>query len=127
MAGPFVLSEKRALPRRELLFYLKVTDQDRKKEIGRMIDIHSKGLLVMSNNPLEVGKEFFLLIDTPKSLKARSITGIEIMAKCVWSKRSLTPPYMESGLMIVDKSPKAEEAINLLISLFAMPDASLRA
>ncbi|MDR2442981.1 MAG: hypothetical protein LBE31_05615 [Deltaproteobacteria bacterium] len=127
MAVPFVLSEKRALPRRELLFYLRVTEPNSAQEIGRLIDIHSKGILLMSRKPLELGRVYNLCIEPPKALQSKSINSIDIKAKSVWIKRSLTLPYMENGLMIIDKSNDAEEAIDLLINLFALPDGGLKA
>lgn len=122
MAGPIVLSEKRNLPRRELIFYLKTTDLLTGQELGRMIDIHSEGLLLMSLKPLELGKEYMAGIELPKSLQASSTTHVGIKAKCVWLKRSRVAPYTEHGLKITEKTPESERTIDRLISLFALPD-----
>jgi hypothetical protein len=127
MAGSLVLNEKRSMPRRELVFYLKVTDQHGGKEMGRMIDVHSQGLLVMALRPMELGREYLLNIEPPKSLQSRSVDRISLRAKCVWVKPSRVDPYSENGLVILDKSQDSERGINMLIDLFAMPDSGTRA
>jgi hypothetical protein len=127
MAGTILLSEKRAMPRRELLFYLKVTEQHGGKELGRMIDIHTQGLLVMSLNPMALGREYQISIETPKSLQAKAMDRIRLKTKCVWVKPSRVDRYSENGLMIIEKSQDSERGIDMLIELFAMPDGGPRA
>lgn len=125
MASPLVLSEKRSLARRELIFYLKATDLLTGAELGRMIDIHAKGLLIMSLKPLAIGQEYSLGIELPKTLQAQSATHVGLKAKCVWLKPSRVVPYIEHGLMIVEKTPESERTINMLIELFALPESGL--
>ena len=115
------------MPRRELLFYLKVTEQHGGKEMGRMIDVHSQGLLVMALNPMELGREYLLNIETPKSLRSKSIDRIGLRAKCVWVKPSRVDSYSENGLMIVEKNLDSERGIDMLIEMYALPDSAARA
>jgi hypothetical protein len=126
MAGPLVLNEKRNLPRRELIFYLKATDLLTNQELGRMIDIHAQGLLLMSLKPLELGREYMMGVELPKALQAQSATHVDFKAKCVWLKRSRVIPYTEHGLMITEKSVDSERTIAMLIELFALPDSGAR-
>ena len=124
MAGPLVLSEKRNLPRRELIFYLKTSDLLSGHELGRMIDIHSQGLLLMSLKPLELGREYMVGIELPKALQGQFNTHVGLKAKCVWLKRSRVVPYTEHGLMITEKTPDSERTIEMLINLFALPNGA---
>jgi hypothetical protein len=126
MPGPVVLSEKRTLSRRELIFYLRTMELPSNQELGRMVDIHSQGLLLMSLNSLELGQEYSVGIELPKALQAQAATHVAIKAKCVWLKRSRVVPYFEHGLMITEMAPESERTIKMLIELFALPDSDNR-
>jgi hypothetical protein len=121
-----VLSEKRSLARRELIFYLKTTELLTNRELGRMIDIHSQGLLLMSLKPLELGREYTIGIELPKALQGQQATHVGLKAKCVWLKRSRVVPYTEHGLMITEMSEESKRTIDMLIELFALPDSGPR-
>jgi hypothetical protein len=127
MARSLILNEKRRLERKELLYYLKVYDLLNHVDLGRMIDIHSMGLLLIGLKPLETDKEFLIALDLPKALLDQGLNPIGVKAKCVWQKTSETKPYLEHGLMFLNPNEEARKTIDLLIELFAMPTGSFLA
>ncbi|MDR0356626.1 MAG: PilZ domain-containing protein [Deltaproteobacteria bacterium] len=127
MATSLLLSEKRRLLRRELIYYLKVNELLNNFELGRLVDIHTNGLLLIGKEPLELQKDYLIRIDLPVALADQGLDPIGIRAKCVWVRPSLAKPFMESGLMFLETSEEAKKTISLLINLFALPDVNPKA
>jgi hypothetical protein len=127
MAANVLISEKRNLPRRELIYYLKIHDLKHHVELGRLVDIHSNGLLVIGHKCLNVSENYHLSVELPKVLSEQGFAPIEVNAKCVWVHPSQARPFNESGLMFTETSGEATKTIQLLIDLFALPDVTLKA
>ncbi|MDR0621114.1 MAG: PilZ domain-containing protein [Deltaproteobacteria bacterium] len=127
MAANILVSEKRTLARRELIYYLKVIEHLSSQELGRLVDIHTRGLLLIGQNCLNVGQDYPINIEMPKVLSEQGYPPIEAKARCVWVHPSQARPFNESGLMFTETSEEARRSINLLIDLFALPDITLKA
>jgi hypothetical protein len=125
MAEGLLLSDKRELVRRELIYYLKVSDLLSSQELGRMVDIHAKGLLLMGSLALTIDREYLIGIELPKVLQEKGASDIAIKARAIWCRPSLTQPYLENGLMFVDPSQEAQTSIENLIELFALPNGDV--
>jgi hypothetical protein len=124
MSHGIILSEKRELERRELIYYLKVRDQDSGKELGRMVDIHQKGLLLMGSKALIPDKEFNISIEMPKAMMEQGIKNVSVKAKVMWSRPSQTTSFMENGLMFMETKEDVQSAIDRLIVFFALPNGT---
>jgi hypothetical protein len=122
MPTTLLLSEKRRLVRKELIYYLKVADLLNDQELGRLIDVHIDGLLLIGAKGLEVGRDYLVSIELPKALHNRNLPDIGVKSKAVWTRPSLTRPYVETGLMFLSMRDESKELIDLLIQLFALPD-----
>ena len=55
-------SEQRKMKRRHLIYYLEAVDRDTDQPIGFLVDITTKGIMLMSETPIETGKIFHLKI-----------------------------------------------------------------
>ena len=53
---------ERSMKRRHLIYYLKVLDRDTEELLGFLVDITTKGFMVMSEKPIERDKVFHLKI-----------------------------------------------------------------
>jgi hypothetical protein len=126
MADGLLLADKRELTRRELIYYLKVTDLLNSQELGRMVDIHTQGLLLMGTSALTIGREYLISLELPKALQEQGLTDIGLKARSVWCRPSLTQPYLENGLMFIEPTQEAKKAIENLIQIFALPDGTMR-
>jgi Tfp pilus assembly protein PilZ len=124
MAQGLLLAEKRQLERKELIYYLRVSDLLNDQELGRMIDIHINGLFLMSHNPLIIGHDYLVSIEMPKALKNQGMNNIALKARPIWIKPSSTQPYHEIGLMFINPKKDSITSIEMLIELFAMPNGA---
>ena len=107
--------DKRQLSRRSLYYYLKVLDRDTGMEIGRLVDIHIAGLLLISEHKLENGKEINISIPVGDEELETVAKTLEIKAEVRWSKQDVNPDYYVSGLQFDNITSKQETLINRLI------------
>ena len=122
MAEGLVLHEQRHLTRRELIYYLKITNRQSGQEIGRMGDVHHEGMLVLSEKPLKTGMPLDLSLELPKALQSAGHRELQFRGEIVWTRPGpKTNNYHENGLRFVDADETQRMAIDKLIDLFAMP------
>jgi hypothetical protein len=124
MSQGLILSEKRSLERRELIYYLKVRDLATGKELGRMVDIHLKGLLLMGPKALPPDKEYSISIEMPKAMMDQGIKNVTLKSKVMWAKPSLTTSFMETGIMFIEPGESSQKTIERLIEFFALPNGT---
>ena len=124
MSQGLILSEKRSLERRELIYYLKVRDVASGRELGRMVDIHQKGLLLMGSKSLPPDKELTISIEMPKAMMEQGIHNVAVKAKVMWTRPSQTTSFMENGLMFMESKEGVQSAIDRLIEFFALPNGT---
>lgn len=123
MAEGLVLKEQRALVRRELIYYLKVTDRKTGLELGRLGDIHAEGMLVFSEQPLAIGGSYQAALELPKALAADlELQSLPFQGQSVWTRPGpKMNNYFESGLRFINSTPRVLMVIGRLIDIFAMP------
>ena len=125
MAEGLLLVEQRRQSRRELLYYLKITDRQTGQEIGRMADIHSEGMLVLSDKPLEAGLIYHSELELPKSLgdqgePSKLPLDFEAVRSRPGPKNST---YHETGVRFRNLDAPSLSLIRKLIAVFSMPSA----
>ena len=124
MAEGLVLNESRNLVRRELIYYLKVTDRHTGLEMGRLGDIHAEGMLVLTPEPLAQQTVYKLFLELPKAMaQDEGYAELPIQAEALWSRPGPKPSnYHENGLRFLDLPAQAHKTIKRLTEIFAMPD-----
>jgi hypothetical protein len=112
----FIGRENRQHQRRPLYFYLEVLDRETGKEIGRLVDIHVAGLLLVSETRHPSGQEFQLrvLVNDPQ---ITSLHGeLDVTAIVRWSKPDVNPAYFITGMQFGEISDQQEKIIDTLIT-----------
>ena len=111
--------EKRKLKRRQLIYYLKVLDRETENLVGRLADITTEGIMLLSNTPLETNKEFKLKLVLPSEISGDHY--IELDAKSLWSKKDLNPDIYGTGFSFVEIASKDIDTIQALVADFELP------
>jgi len=86
----------RSRPRKNTPHLVRVLDADSGRVIGRVVDITSDGLLLMSPQPLDVGRKIRMRVILPVMVNNRS--DVEMDAEIVWSKQDPNPSFFQSGV-----------------------------
>ncbi len=123
MAEGLILQEQRTLTRRELIYYLKISDRRSGREIGRVGDIHAEGMLVLTDRPLPKGRIFEASLELPKAWEiAEGQKEMALNFETLWSRPGpKNSTYHESGTRFLDLDDSQRAIIAQVIVLFAMP------
>ena len=112
--------EKKREPRRHLIYFSEVHDRDNKSFKAHLADITKEGLMVISEEKIELEKEFHLEIILPEEVDGRD--RINLKARSKWCKRDINPDYFATGLEIEDIDIVDEELIEYLIYEYGFND-----
>lgn len=102
--------------RKSLFYYFKVFDRNSNTPAGRLIDITTNGLMLMSESSFKQGDIFNLKMKLPDDI--RQNTDIHFDVKCMWSKTADNKDFFDSGFSFVNISDENVEIISSLIRWF---------
>ena len=112
--------EKRKLKRRQLIYYLKVMDGNTNELLGRLADITTEGIMLISEKAIETERPFSLQLILPTGMRGGK--KIDIEAKSLWSKRDVNPDLIDTGFRFIKISPEDLETIDELILDYELPN-----
>lgn len=108
--------------RRHLIYYLKVENSSTNELIGRIVDLTSNGLLMISRNKFETLSQIPVRIELGDELFQRTHGHLEMNILCRWSKEDINPDYFVSGFEFIDRTAEQEAIINKLIDVIGFRD-----
>ncbi len=106
-------TEKRGEKRRHLLCYLRVFDRAREELLGRVADITTEGMMLVSDEPVPTGARYRLWMEYP--LEDADMGRILLEAESLWCRRAENPELHECGFAFVDLEPETARDIRRLI------------
>ncbi len=110
---------KRDLKRHYLIYYLRVFNRDTGEVLGHLVDITAKGVMIMRDSPIEVGKEYKLRLrwrNAKDKLQIADFDGV-----CRWCRPDVNPDFYGAGFAISTDHPEHVKAIHSLIDDLGMP------
>jgi len=105
--------EKRKETRKHLIYYLKVFDADKNELIGNLVDITVNGMMLISEEPIELTKVFNLKIILPRKIQGKEEFLVE--AKSMWSKNDINPVLYDSGLQFSKLNNQEKDIVEDLL------------
>nr|MBN2277666.1 PilZ domain-containing protein [candidate division Zixibacteria bacterium] len=114
------MAEKRRLERRNTLYYLKVFDRNTRRLTGRLTDITTEGMKLVSDKPIEANRSYKLRIVLPEPIRGKN--QIVLDAVSVWSKPDPNPAYYGSGFRFTDILPESRNTIENSFDSYLFPD-----
>ena len=112
--------EKRKLTRLKLLRHLRVFDRIGFKLIGHLADIHTEGMMVISEHPQEIGVGYEIKIILPETLNNKN--EIYFNAKALWCRKYFNPLFFQCGFQIQHISAVHVELIESLIDKYGFQE-----
>jgi hypothetical protein len=97
------MNEKRKETRNHLAFYLQVRDRETGELVGHLADISCEGVLVISENPIEVDAEFSIQVLLSEK-NAAGAKRANLLVKSLWCKRDVNPSFFATGFKIKDSA-----------------------
>ncbi len=101
--------ERRNVQRRHLVYYLRAWDSINSEMLGHIVDFTGHGLMLMSEEPIQVGEEYSLEVRVPDA--RGSIQPISFKAVCRWSGSNIDRSLFDSGFEVVESTSGAINAV----------------
>lgn len=113
------MRENRHLTRWRLIYYLRVFERDSGKLLGHVVDITVEGMMLVSAEPIEIGRDF----DVHMALPAPDGTPREIAFRVhsLWKGEDVNTDFHDTGFRLVDPSEDAILAIREVIEDLRFP------
>ncbi len=106
-------SKRRMGERKNLIYYLKVTDEKSGLPIGHAVDISNQGFMLTASNPIEPRVLFQFQLLLPTEIKGRWKFGFSATSR--WCQPDENPDYYNVGFQFTDITPAGAKIIGQLI------------
>ena len=111
------MAEKRNLKRRELLYNLKVLDDETGELIGYAVDINTQGLRFSSSQDFKPGQRLELSIELPHEILG--MRSVKLTGEVKWCGPDINPELRAAGVYFSSVSSDNEEALVALMAQFS--------
>ncbi len=106
------MNERRKLPRRHLIFYLRLLDAQTGELLGYLGDISAGGLLMISEKPFAVGRKLKVRMMLPHEVEGQE--SVEMDAEVRRCAPDYNPAFQAVGMEVKDLP---DETLRLLARL----------
>lgn len=103
----------RSLERHYVNVQVDVYDRMRDVYLGRLVNIHAQGLMIIGDMQMEEDSIYQLDLHLPEVLDG--IQVISVGADCLWTREADQPEMYWAGFSIIDASPLVLEVIRRLV------------
>lgn len=109
--------EKRKVARKYLVFYLRVFDGLSTNVLGHVINLSSKGLMLLSDTAIPVNEDYRLRMKLPTEACERDEVIFSAISR--WGKRDVNPDFFLTGFQIFDLAARDQNQILNLLDEFS--------
>jgi hypothetical protein len=114
------MKEKRKIKRRFLLYYMRVYDAASRQQIGNLVDITPRGIMVGSEHALPEGQDTRLRVELTEEVAEKPF--MEFNAHSKWCEPDVIPNMFNTGFEILDLTPEDARIIHHIIEEFGFRD-----
>jgi hypothetical protein len=114
------MKDKRKIDRRFLLYYMRVYDAASRQQIGNLVDITPRGLMLVSEHRLPEGQTTRLRVELTDEVADKPF--MEFSAHSKWSEPDIIPNMYNTGFEILDLAPEDSGIIQHIIDEFGFRD-----
>jgi hypothetical protein len=118
------MKDKRKIDRRFLLYYMRVYDATTQKQIGNLVDITPRGIMVGSEHPLPEEQTTRLRVEVTDEVTDKPF--LEFSAHSKWCEPDVIQNMYNTGFEILDLTPEDSEIIDHIIEEFGFRDNKLQ-
>ncbi len=114
------MEEVRALKRRHLVYYLDVFDDEKGDLLGKLVDITTRGVKLVSRLPIAIDIDYSLRLTFPEGyFRKRDLT---FEARSIWSSNDVNPDFYDTGFEVIKLDREGRKVIRRLIDLVGFND-----
>ncbi len=112
------MDERRKLKRQHIMFYSRVFDRATGAFLGYLGNLTPDGSMIISEEELQIDKDYQLRIDLPEDMYAKSM--LNLTARAVWCKRDIDPNFFNIGFSLQDVPIQDEGIIQKIIDDYGL-------
>ena len=114
--------DMRKVERRHLVFYLRVFDGMSNRVLGHVVDISTKGVMLISDQPITVNEHHLLRMRLPSSIANKDELLFNATSK--WCKQDINPDFYVTGFEIQEVGEEIARYLLCLVDDFGFRDPS---
>ena len=114
------MQDKRKLKRRYLLYYMRIYDGVSRQQIGNLVDITTKGIMIVGDHPIPAGQIAQLRMELTNEVSEKPYMEISAISK--WCEPDVTPDHFNTGFEIQNLAPEDAEIIQRINEGFGFRD-----
>ncbi len=99
--------------RKQIIYYLRVTDAQSGDHLGHVADLNTRGFMMTSEHPMKRGKTMLLRLDLPSRMKGPSY--LELKARVRWSRQDANSSFYNTGFGLLRPEKNDERILSDLI------------
>jgi hypothetical protein len=97
-----------------MIYYLRVFDAQTDELLGNLVDISTRGIMIVSDKPLPTSKHYRLKMLLPDTVAGSR--SVEIEAESRWCKNDVNPDFFDTGFELITATPDFVTVVEQLIS-----------
>lgn len=106
-------TNQRKVDRRHLIYYLRVFNQSDNQLLGNLVDISTRGIMIVSDRAIEPDQRFHLKMVLPETLEGSR--EVEFEAESRWCQNDANKDFFDTGFELIDPNNSFLEAVDKLI------------
>lgn len=114
------MQNRRALQRRQLIYYPGVFDWETGDLLGHVANISTMGMMLLSEKPMQEKRRFRIGMVLPEGIE--ELRQLNFEAESRWCKKDVNPDYYAIGYVIQDLDSRDTEYIAYLIEQYGFRD-----
>ncbi len=116
------MEDIRSLKRRHLIYYLDVFNNKNNELLGKLVDITTRGIKLVSRLPVPIDKDYSLRLTFPEGyFRSRDLT---FDARSIWSSNDINPDFYDTGFEVINLDREGRKIIRRLIELVGFNDSN---
>ncbi|OWL90339.1 PilZ domain-containing protein [Halopseudomonas aestusnigri] len=108
------MTERRRLERHQMSSSLEVFDLDTGDHLGRVVDLHEEGLMLLSNRPVDLNRAFALQVNLPMTLNG--VNEFLLDAESLWNRVSINGEQFWTGMHFIDLPEESRQCISKMVA-----------
>ena len=104
---------KRTVARRHLIYYLRVFNHLTGDLIGNLVDISTKGIMVVSDKSIESNARYRLRMVLPDTVEGSK--EVDFDAESRWCRKDANQDFFDTGFELLDPSMEFLDAVDRLV------------
>ena len=117
------MDEKRKVKRRFLLYYMRVYDGSTRHQIGNLVDITPKGVMIVSEEPLAENQIMNIRIELTTDVSEKPY--MEFSARSIWCETDVSPSLYNIGFEIIKILPEDKKIVQRINEVFGFRENKL--